>query len=65
MINNDYLLLTNSLIITLGGPSRYFAGKLGAEVTAVELQDDLSRAAKDITEVSAFFLSFFLFFLIS
>eukprot|EP00009_Paramoeba_aestuarina_P005170 CAMPEP_0201519790 /NCGR_PEP_ID=MMETSP0161_2-20130828/10248_1 /ASSEMBLY_ACC=CAM_ASM_000251 /TAXON_ID=180227 /ORGANISM="Neoparamoeba aestuarina, Strain SoJaBio B1-5/56/2" /LENGTH=538 /DNA_ID=CAMNT_0047917941 /DNA_START=205 /DNA_END=1821 /DNA_ORIENTATION=- len=33
----------------LGGPSRYFAGKYGAEVTAVELQADLSNVAQEIT----------------
>eukprot|EP00696_Hemimastix_kukwesjijk_P011466 gnl/Hemi2/243_TR64_c0_g1_i1.p1 gnl/Hemi2/243_TR64_c0_g1~~gnl/Hemi2/243_TR64_c0_g1_i1.p1 ORF type:complete len:508 (-),score=126.05 gnl/Hemi2/243_TR64_c0_g1_i1:19-1362(-) len=33
----------------LGGPARYFAGKYGSEVLAVELQDDLHRTALELT----------------
>ncbi len=33
----------------LGGPARYFGGKLGASVLAVELQDDLHRTAAELT----------------
>ena len=33
----------------LGGPARYLAGKYRASVTAVEVQDDLSRAAAELT----------------
>eukprot|EP01120_Amphizonella_sp_Union-15-10_P012362 TRINITY_DN5475_c0_g1_i1.p1 TRINITY_DN5475_c0_g1~~TRINITY_DN5475_c0_g1_i1.p1 ORF type:complete len:571 (+),score=91.23 TRINITY_DN5475_c0_g1_i1:42-1754(+) len=33
----------------LGGPARYFAGKYGAQVLALELQDDLHRTALELT----------------
>lgn len=33
----------------LGGPARYFGGKLAASVLAVELQDDLHRVAGELT----------------
>ena len=33
----------------LGGPARYLAHKLGCEVTAVELQEDVHRVAVDLT----------------
>jgi sterol 24-C-methyltransferase/phosphoethanolamine N-methyltransferase len=43
----------NSRVIQLGssvgGPSRYLAGRLGCEVLAVELQEDLSGAARELT----------------
>ncbi|CAH1796307.1 unnamed protein product [Owenia fusiformis] len=34
----------------LGGPARYIAQHYNCEVTAVELQDDVNRTAKDLTE---------------
>jgi len=44
----------NSKIINigagLGGPSRYLAGKIGCQVLAVELQEELHRTAKELTE---------------
>jgi cyclopropane fatty-acyl-phospholipid synthase-like methyltransferase len=46
-------LTTDSRILNvgsgLGGPARYFGGKLGASVLAVELQDDLHRTATELT----------------
>jgi cyclopropane fatty-acyl-phospholipid synthase-like methyltransferase len=33
----------------LGGPARYLAGKYGCQVLAIELQDDLHHAARDLT----------------
>eukprot|EP01112_Ceratiomyxa_fruticulosa_P010864 TRINITY_DN2895_c0_g1_i1.p1 TRINITY_DN2895_c0_g1~~TRINITY_DN2895_c0_g1_i1.p1 ORF type:complete len:581 (-),score=142.94 TRINITY_DN2895_c0_g1_i1:94-1836(-) len=43
----------NSRIINfgsgLGGCARFFAGKLGSEVLAVEIQDDLSSTASELT----------------
>jgi len=35
---------------SLGGPARYIGGKYGAHVLAIELQDDLHRTAKELTE---------------
>eukprot|EP00035_Acanthoeca_spectabilis_P020720 m.434320 g.434320 ORF g.434320 m.434320 type:complete len:603 (+) comp17696_c0_seq1:64-1872(+) len=34
----------------LGGPARYLAGKVGCQVLACELLDDLHQSAKEITE---------------
>jgi len=50
----DVGLNANSNILNigsgLGGPARYFAGKLGAGVLALELQYDLHRTALELTE---------------
>jgi len=44
----------NSKIInigsSLGGPARYFAGKIGAQVLAIELQEELYRVSVELTE---------------
>lgn len=34
----------------LGGPARYAAGRYGAQVLAIELQDDLHRTASELTQ---------------
>lgn len=34
----------------LGGPSRYMAGRYGLQVTAVEVQSELHRAAEELTQ---------------
>jgi len=34
----------------LGGPARYLAGKIGCQVLAVELQEELHRTSKELTE---------------
>uniref|UniRef100_A0A6B2L0R4 Methyltransferase type 11 domain-containing protein n=1 Tax=Arcella intermedia TaxID=1963864 RepID=A0A6B2L0R4_9EUKA len=34
----------------LGGPARYLAGKYGCQVLAVELQEELHRTARELTE---------------
>jgi len=34
----------------LGGPARYIAGKIGCQVLAVELQEELHRTSKELTE---------------
>lgn len=33
----------------LGGPSRYLAGKVGCQVLACEIQEDLNRTATELT----------------
>ena len=35
---------------SLGGPARYLAGKYGCHVLAIELQDDLHRNGKELTD---------------
>lgn len=35
---------------SLGGPARYLSGKYGCQVLAIELQDDLHRTGKELTE---------------
>ena len=47
--------LTNSSRViqlgsSVGGPSRYFAGEIGCEVLAIELQEDLHGAARELTK---------------
>eukprot|EP00730_Choanoeca_flexa_P001746 TRINITY_DN10766_c0_g4_i4.p1 TRINITY_DN10766_c0_g4~~TRINITY_DN10766_c0_g4_i4.p1 ORF type:complete len:584 (+),score=136.26 TRINITY_DN10766_c0_g4_i4:64-1815(+) len=34
----------------LGGPARYLAGKVGCQVLAVDIQEDLSRTAAELTQ---------------
>jgi SAM-dependent methyltransferase len=46
---NDKSVVVN-LGSGFGGPARYFGGKLGASVIAVEIQEDVDRLAKELTQ---------------